>query len=294
MMGLLVNHDIHLPEKTLPGPEFNKRLEEGVQAFYQTEWGRARKIFDELKSESPSNPMPYFFESMMPFWEYFFVNQTEELATEFLEKSEKAIELSNKRLDEVPGDTTMVMILSGLHGYRSLVAAGESNYKIAIRSSMTGFSYTRKLLSLDSDRPDAKIGRGMYYYMLGSVPKEMKWVTNIAGLKGDIEMGLSELTLAAQSNSYVRHDAKMILMYLYNREEKYEEALVYAEKLTKEFPENVIFIYKKAEIYDKLGKMDLAKDQFTKILELDNKFLREVTNKSRSRIRELEELTLKN
>jgi tetratricopeptide (TPR) repeat protein len=293
-MGLLVSHDIHLPEKTLPGPEFNKKLEEGVQAFYQTEWGRARKIFDELKSESPSNPMPYFFESMMPFWEYFFVNQTEELATEFLEKSEKAIELSNKRLDKVPGDTTMVMILSGLHGYRSLVAAGESNYKIAIRSSMTGFSYTRKLLSLDSDRPDAKIGRGMYYYMLGSVPKEMKWVTNIAGLKGDIEMGLSELTLAAQSDSYVRHDAKMILMYLLNREEKYEEALVYAEKLTKEFPENVIFIYKKAEIYEKLGKMDLAKDQFTKILELDNKFLREVTNKSSSRIRELEELTLKN
>jgi tetratricopeptide (TPR) repeat protein len=293
-MGLLVSHDIHLLEKTLPGPEFNKKLEEGVQAFYQTEWGRARKIFDELKSESPSNPMPYFFESMMPFWEYFFVNQTEELATEFLEKSEKAIELSNKRLDKVPGDTTMVMILSGLHGYRSLVAAGESNYKIAIRSSMTGFSYTRKLLSLDSDRPDAKIGRGMYYYMLGSVPKEMKWVTNIAGLKGDIEMGLSELTLAAQSDSYVRHDAKMILMYLLNREEKYEEALVYAEKLTKEFPENVIFIYKKAEIYEKLGKMDLAKDQFTKILELDNKFLREVTNKSSSRIRELEELTLKN
>ncbi|MEX2435109.1 MAG: tetratricopeptide repeat protein, partial [Balneolaceae bacterium] len=93
---------------------------------------------------------------------------------------------------------------------------------------------------------------------------------------------------------YVRHDAKMILMYLFNREEKYEEALVYAEKLTKEFPENVIFIYKKAEIYEKLGKMDLAKDQFTKILELDNKFLREVTNKSRSRIRELEKLTFKN
>ncbi|MEX0823463.1 MAG: hypothetical protein WD008_03690, partial [Balneolaceae bacterium] len=66
MVGLLISHDIYFPEKTLPEPEFNKKLEEGVQAFYQTEWGRARIIFDELKSESPSNPMPYFFESMMP------------------------------------------------------------------------------------------------------------------------------------------------------------------------------------------------------------------------------------
>ncbi len=83
-------------------------------------------------------------------------------------------------------------------------------------------------------------------------------------------------------------------MYLFNIEEKYEEALDYAEKLTKEFPENVIFRYKKAEIYEKLGKNELAREQFAKILELDNRFLREVTNKSRSRIQELEEFTLKN
>ena len=270
---------------------YDEKLQVGIEAFYNTEWEKADSLFQELMEEDENDPQPHFFSSMMPFWEYFFIEQNEELADEFLSRSEKAVNLSEQKLDSSPNDTTMVLLLSGLHGYRSLVAAGESNYRVAIRSGMTGFSYTRKLLSLDTDRPDARIGRGMFYYMLGSVPSELKWATNIAGLKGDMEQGFEELKKAAESDSYVSNDAIMLLMYLYNKEERYEEALSYAEKLTERLPKNIIFKFKKAEILESSGNKDQARELFAKIAESNHQRLSTLVEKSREKVEQLTDLT---
>lgn len=270
---------------------YDEKLQEGIEAFYNTEWEKAEDLFNELMEENDSDPQPYFFSSMMPFWEYFFIDQSEELANEFLTRSEKAVDLSEKKLDSSPNDTTMVLLLSGLHGYRSLVAAGESNYRVAIRSGMTGFSYTRKLLSLDTDRPDARIGRGMFYYMVGTVPSELKWATNIAGLKGDMEQGFEELKIAAGSDSYVSNDAAMLLMYLYNLEERYEEALQYAERLTERLPKNIIFKFKKAEILENSGNKDQARELFAEIVKSNHQRFPILTDKSKRKVEQLTDLT---
>src|SRR6056297_52215 len=269
---------------------YDEKLQVGIEAFYNTEWEKADSLFQELMEEDENDPQPHFFSSMMPFWEYFFIEQNEELADEFLSRSEKAVNLSEQKLDSSPNDTTMVLLLSGLHGYRSLVAAGESNYRVAIRSGMTGFSYTRKLLSLDTDRPDARIGRGMFYYMLGSVPSELKWATNIAGLKGDMEQGFEELKIAAESDSYVSNDATMLLMYLYNKEERYEEALSYAEKLTERLPKNIIFKFKKAEILENSGNKDQAREIFAEIAESNHNRLATLIEKSKVKVEQLTDL----
>jgi tetratricopeptide (TPR) repeat protein len=272
---------------------YEERLTEGVDAFYRTDWVKATRVFEELKKEDPKDPMPHFFSSMMPFWEYFFIDQSQELADEFLKVSEVAVQLSRQKLNNTPSDTTMVLMLSGLYGYRSLVAAGESNYRVAIQSGLTGFNYTRQLLSIGTDRPDARIGRGMFYYMVGSIPSGMRWASNMVGIRGDIEQGFDELKKAAESESYVSNDAKMMLMYLYDKEERYDEALEYAGILTEAFPENVIFKFKKAQIFEKSGNNDLAASLYREVVEIDNPRLDKITGKSKSRLGEIEKLSLK-
>ncbi|TVQ04381.1 MAG: hypothetical protein EA359_06655 [Balneolaceae bacterium] len=272
--------------------EFEIKLVKGIDAYYQTDWVAARDIFSELKKIYPDDPRPYFFESMMPFLEYFFVDQSPELADNFLNLSEKAVDLSQKKLNSHPNDTTMVLMLSGLHGYRGLVAAGQNRHRVALSSGLTGFNYTRKLLSMDSDRPDARIGRGMFYYMVGSIPSGMRWATNMVGLRADIEDGFYELKQAANSESYIRNDAKMMLMYLYHKEGRYEEALEYALLLTEGLPENVIFLYKKAEIYEKLNNNHYAADVYRLIIGKNNNCLQSITKKSFERLKEIEKITL--
>jgi len=266
----------------------NKNLLDGIEAYYQTDWGEANHYFQKVKEEDPSDPRPYFFEAMMPFMEYFFIEQTETLANSFLEKSEKAVELSSDRLEDSPNDTTMVLLLSGLHGYRGLVAADQNNHRVALSSGLTGFNYTRKLLSIDTERADARIGRGMFYYMVGSIPSGMKWAANIVGLSADIDDGFTELKKAADSNTYIRNDALMMLMYLYSREEQFVNALQYAEELTSTLPNNVIFLYKKAEIYEQLDDREQAVSTYKKIVALDNEHLQRVTRISRDRIKKIE------
>lgn len=267
---------------------YKQQLNAGIEAFYQTDWAEANKIFGDLKEHNPNDPTPYFFESMMPFLEYFFIDQTEELANEFLNRSEKAVELSHQKLEESPSDTTMVLMLSGLYGYRGLVAAGQGEHRIALQSGLKGFNYTRQLLSIDSNRPDARIGKGMFYYMVGSVPSGMKWATNIFGFNAEMEDGFEELKMAAQSESYISNDAKMMLMYLYQKEEMLNEALNYASKLTKELPDNVIFLYKKADILEKLGNREDALRVYKSIIDRNNPNLDLITEKSRKKVVELE------
>lgn len=269
-----------------------KQVEAGIEAFYQTDWDQANDIFGKIKQEYPKDPTPHFFQSMMPFLQYFFVDQTEELANEFLVKSEKAVELSQAKLEETSSDTTMVLMLSGLHGYRGLVAAGQGEHRIALQSGLKGFNYTRKLLSIDSNRPDARIGKGMFYYMVGSVPSGMKWATNIFGLNADVEDGFHELKMAAQSDSYVSNDAKMMLMYLYQKEERFDDALHYANLLTKELPNNVIFLYNKAGILEKLGNTESAIRVYRTIIDKNNPNLDLITEKSQKKVADLEKTAL--
>lgn len=281
------------PEKTYHELGYEDRLMAGIDSFYETDWVKARELFDGMKVDQPDDPRPYFFESMMPFLEYFFVDPKQELAEDFLAKSEKAADLSKSKLEKSPNDTTMVLMLSGLHGYRGLVAAGENQYRIALSSGLTGFNYTRKLLSIDSERADARIGRGMFYYMIGSIPSGMRWASNIIGMSASIEDGFEELKKAAESDSYIRNDAKMILMYLYTKEERYDEALAYAERLTDALPGNVIFLFKKAEILEHLGNKHQALNVYKSIIEMNNPSLLSITKKSAEKISEIEKLTQK-
>lgn len=269
------------------GDSYDKKLEEGIEYFYQTDWDKAAVIFNELKTRDREDPRAYFFHAMIPFWDYFFGGNSPEAAAVFLERSEKAIDISSERLNENPHDTTMVLMLSGLYGYRSLVAASEKNYQTAIESGMTGFRYTRQLLALDDNDPKALIGKGIFYYMVGTVPKELRWATNLMGIRGDKQEGLSILEQAATSQSYVSNDAKMILSYLYKTEGMYDKALTHIEDLCSRYEENIIFQFSYAEILEKSNRQEEAKEAYRAVVELKNTHLDTLKEQSRKKIQNL-------
>lgn len=262
-------------------------LEKGIEAFYQTDWDRADQLFTDLKVENPEDPRAFFFHSMIPFWEYFFGGKSAESARVFLERSEKAIEISEQQLSDDPRDTTMVLMLSGLYGYRSLVAASEKDYRTAVQSGITGYKFTRQLLSIDNEDPKALIGKGIFYYMLGNVPKEARWVTNMAGMKGDKQEGLELLEKAASADSYVSNDAKMILTYLYREEGSTEKALVHIKDLRDEYRQNVIFHFNYAELLEESNRPSEAREVYQTIVELENSNLKKLQEQSRSKLQSL-------
>lgn len=246
------------------------RLTEAIQAFYDSDWRTTRQLLEQLKTDTPNDPTVYFYDSMLPFWAYFFAGSQNTDAKEFLDRSERAIDVSERHLRAARNDTSTVLLLSGLHGYRGLVAASEREYRTAIRSAMTGFTYTRQLLSMDSDDPNAMMGRGIFNYMMGTIPSEVRWVTSFAGFSGDREAGFEQLEKAAGAGTHVSVDALMILTYLYLRDEEFENALRTSEKLVEKHPDNVIFHFYKARSLESLGRTADARSTYRTVVDLNN------------------------
>lgn len=257
-------------------PSYDQIMMDSLEAFYQTEWEKAEIYFKSMKELDPADPRAYFFSSMIPFWEYFFVDQSEESAKDFFMQSNEAIILGEEKLRKNPGDKMLISMLSGLYGYQSLVASGENNIRTALRAGRTGFGYTKKLLEFDESIPETQIGKGMYHYMVGSVPGALRWLVRLFGLKGDVETGFEELKKAAESDSYVSVDAKMILAYIYSKEEEYEEALYYLSRLRLEYPGNTIFQYVYAETLENAGCTEEALIEYEKVIVMNNPELKQL------------------
>lgn len=287
IMSLIINAETKAFDSSVPEQidesAYSEHMTNGLEAFYQTDWEKANLHFNAMKILDPDNPRGYFFSSMIPFWEYFFVEQYSETADRFMNESQVAITLGETKLESNPQDTMVIAMLSGLYGYQSLVASGENQIRNALRTGRTGFGYTRQLLEFDDSLPEASIGRGIYHYMVGSVPGALKWLVRLFGLKGEVDTGFNELKRAAESNSYVRTDAKMILAYLYEREENYDQSLTYLSELNDQYSRNVIFKYVYAGILEKTGKNERAMAEYEKVIEIENPNLRELTELSRNK-----------
>jgi len=267
--------------------EYDKLLDSGIEAFYRTNWQKAEQIFGDLKQLNRDDPRAYFLDSLIPFWSYFFAGEQAKDAKEFMDISEMAITLSQAHLHKNPSDTNMVLMLSALYGYRSLVAASENSYSTAVKNGLTGFKYTRQILSLDSEDPRALIGKGIFLYMLGSVPAQARWVTNMMGFKGDVESGLEKLKQASSSDSYVSTDARMILYYLYQLEKKHKLALEQISFLADKYPENMIFKYKLAECKEQLGYTVEAREIYRDVSKVNNPHLQVLQVKSANKLKSI-------
>jgi tetratricopeptide (TPR) repeat protein len=281
----LVPESLHATPNN-PTSAYEQRLEQGIDAFYRSDWQKANTIFRQLQLLEPNNPRAWFFDSMVPFWQYFFGGGDASIAKDFLKSSNKAIQVAEKRLKAAPRDTSVVFILSGLHGYRSLVAAAEKEYTTAIKSGVTGFGYTRQLMAFDNSNEDALIGKGVFNYMMGSVPREGRWMTGMMGMSGDMQVGFQELERAANSNSASKTEALMILAYLYDREKRHGDALRVSRKLVDAYPENIIFQFYLAKSLDNMKQLVEATDVYKRVVEMESD-LKSLKDTSNVRLREL-------
>lgn len=284
LMGWFASPIICLGHSSPDSVSYDQQLSHGIEAFYQSDWKEASTIFEKLQEVNPSDARAYFFYSMIPFWQYYFGDQSHGAANLYLERSEKALSVSHKQLEDNSRDTTMILMLSGLYGYRSLIAASEENYKTAVSSGLDGFKYTRILLSLDSSDPKALIGKGMFYYMMGTVPSSLRWVTNMAGVSGNMEEGFRALESAARSDSYVRNDAKMILAYLYERENNLSKSLEHLQDLSEDYPKNIIFQYNLGRVLERTGKEAMAEKRYQLVVDMDTYYLKSLQSKSEERL----------
>jgi len=162
-----------------------------------------------------------------------------ETAAEFHEAIARAIAVARARLAANARDADAHYQLGAAVGLRaSYAAAVDGSIRRAFSAAREAYDAHEEVLRLDPRRHDAGLIVGTYRYVVAALALPMRWVAYMVGFGGGREKGLQLIEGAAAYGGDNSADARFALILLYNRERRYDDALVQLAALRRLYPRN--------------------------------------------------------
>lgn len=234
-------------------------IKNGLNSLYNFEFSNAEKYFNIAVNSSPDNPYNYLLLSSISLWK-FVIDKKQVDYDKFNQLSDSAITKATEALEEADTNYFLYYTLGLSYRYKAIAFVRNKNYLDAIWASKKSEAFLSAAINLKPDFYDAYLGLGLYYFIADQLPVTFKWALNLAGIKGDKELGLKYIKLTADSGNFSKVEAQYYLsQFLVQFFFDYDNALVYLKKLVKRFPSNEIFRYSLASLYYKKGNLIKAK-----------------------------------
>jgi len=163
-----------------------------------------------------------------------------DLDRRFRESLDKAIALAEARLHDTGASSVDAHYQIGAaYGFlASYTATIEGSLMSALGPSKRAYDEHSKVLELDPSRKDAGLIVGLYRYGVSVLPLWQRVLASFAGFSGGRERGIKLVEEAASHPSDVQTNARFALIVIYNREERYDDALRVIARLQQQFPRN--------------------------------------------------------
>ncbi len=164
------------------------------------------------------------------------------IVAEFRNLTREAKRRSEMRLKQNPNDIEALYWLGATDGLKaSFEEAVERRHFAALRDGSDSVDHHREVMKLDPKFIDVGITVGLYEYVVGSLPLPIKVVAGVTGFRGSKKRGLAMIEQVAKEGIWARDDAKTLLIVLYTREQRFQDALAFARELTARYPRNYLF-----------------------------------------------------
>jgi tetratricopeptide (TPR) repeat protein len=146
-------------------------------------------------------------------------------------------------------------------------ASAKRSYLSAGGKAKAARDFHQQVLEIDPAFDDARMAVGTFNYVLGVIPGVVRLLLLPLGIRGaGKEVGIQQLETAAAKGRNTATDARMVLIVVYNREKRFEEALKVIDELHDRYPRNFIFELAKASTYGKLKRWDDAVRTYQQVL----------------------------
>ena len=166
----------------------------------------------------------------------------------------RAVALAQARVDANPGDVEALYDLGSALGLQSsYVATIEGRVRSAFGSARRAYNLHEDVLEKDPRRHEAGLIVGTYRYVISVLSFPARWAAYIVGFGGGKDRGL-ELVENASKSGEMQTDARFALVLLYNREQRYDEALAILSGLQKQFPRNRLLWLEKGATAIRAGR----------------------------------------
>jgi hypothetical protein len=175
----------------------------------------------------------------------------------------KALALVSRNKDDADALFYLGSYYGVMAGYEASVAR---KFFGAIRNGSRCVDAHKKVLKLKPDYYDAYLSVGMYDYIVGSLPFAYKAIATIAGIRGNKERGIERLQTVVQKNADSADDARVLLLAVYQNEERYEDSLAILEHLSGKYPRSYLVRLEKASTLVTLKRSEDAYRAFEELL----------------------------
>jgi tetratricopeptide (TPR) repeat protein len=242
-------------------PRLDTLRAEGYEALYNLDYETARARFQKMIELAPDHPAgPQCMASSLWVKQ---LNQSWELkstlysssaitetksqvdrkqADEFRKWIRRAKQLSQARLRKNPRDVEALYFLGAAEGLEASWAGGvERKFMAAFRAGKDSVDHHRDVIKLAPDFRDAELTIGLMNYIIGSLPLPTKMLAATMGVRGSKKRGLETLQRVAAEGKWARDVARVLLVDLYKREKRWEDAARVARELAVKYPRNYLF-----------------------------------------------------
>jgi len=261
---------------------FEELRRSGLDALYNIDYDKAERDFKEIVRLYPNHPGGYqllaarlwiktLYESRrlqvsLYSSQSFYTNGDDKvdpkIVTEFRNLTRESKRLAEAKLKQEPNNIEALDFLANTEGLKaSFEEAVERRHFAALRDGNDAVDHHREVLKLDPKYIDAQITIGLYEYVVGSLPLPVKILAGATGFRGSKKRGLAMLEQVAKEGHWSQDDAKTVLILLYTREKRFEDALKLTRELSAKYPRNYLLRLETADALVSLaGVKHKAKD----------------------------------
>src|SRR5262245_4863029 len=263
---------------------------QGYEALYNLDYDTARKHFREMIQIAPDNPVGaecvatrIWLQQLNQQWEIkgslystkSYSDDNDDVnaqrGVEFRSFVRQTKQLSQARLRRDPHDEEALYLLGAAEGVEAAYFAGvERKFMSALRSAQDSVEHHRALLKIAPEFHDAELTIGLYNYVAGDLPLPVKILVGPMGVKGSKKRGLETLERVAREGHWARDLASVLLVDLYKREKRWNDAIRVARGLSSRYQRNYIFKLQLADAltYRKLNSASSAEADQMEVLSI--------------------------
>jgi tetratricopeptide (TPR) repeat protein len=162
-----------------------------------------------------------------------------ETITGFHDAIERATAIARARIAANPKDADAHYQLAAAVGLRaSYTATVEGSVVGAFRAAREAYDEDETVLRLAPQRKDAGLIVGTYRYIVAALSLPLRLVAYVAGFGGGKEKGMRLIEESADYHGDNEADARTALILIYNREQRYDDALRQLAHLREQYPRN--------------------------------------------------------
>ncbi len=195
------------------------------------------------------------------------VAEDKEVTTQIEALADKAIALSDRRLQSSPRDADALFARAWARSLRALyVGLVEHSYIAALRQALQARQDDDAVLKLDPAYVDAELVVGVHQYVVGSLPRGVRMLAGMAGMHGDKQHGIALLQDDGNRGVITSVEARTALMLFLRREGKYGDATAVAQSLAAQYPHDFLFVLEEANLQKDAGNAEQAMADYKTLL----------------------------